>query len=154
MESYTTEDMIRLKETLKKRVDELLSLRNRLAEYDSELINQFDQIELDLNRLFHLQGEEKSLLKNKLLFDGKQFAERIQAIASDLKVKHEDFKKDFDRFLQEINESVEVCSADLKTTLKTLMDIYKEHLDIFTGKEVTFSRYSATLKEKTEQFNS
>jgi hypothetical protein len=154
MESYTTEDMIRLKETLKKRVDELLSLRNRLAEYDSELINQFDQIELDLNRLFHLQGEEKSLLKNKLLFDGKQFAERIQAIASDLKVKHEDFKKDFDRFLQEINESVGVSSADLKTTLKTLMDIYKEHLDIFAGMEVIFSRYSATLKEKTEQFNS
>jgi hypothetical protein len=56
--------------------------------------------------------------------------------------------------LQEINESVEVCSADLKTTLKTLMDIYKEHLDIFAGMEVIFSRYSATLKEKTEQFNS
>lgn len=152
MESYTTEDMILLKETLKKRVDELLSLRNRLAEYDSEIINQFDQIELDLNRHFHLHGEEKSSLKNKLLFDGNQFAGRIIAISDDLKTKREDFKKDFEAFSTQINQSADVCSADLKTTLKTLMEIYEEHLDIFAGMEMIFSRYTITLKEKTEQF--
>lgn len=152
MESFTTEDMILLKETLKKRVDELLSLRNRLAEYDSELINQFDEIELDLNRLYHLQGEEKSFLKNKLSFDGNQFAERITSISSNLKIKVEDYRKDFERFTRELGDCHEGCSADLKTTLKTLLQIYKENLDVLSGMEVIFSRYSSTLKEKTEQF--
>lgn len=153
MESFTTEDIILLKETLKKRVDELLSLRNRLAEYDSELINQFDEIELDLNRLYHLQGEEKSLLKNKLSFNGNQFAERILAITADVKIKLEYYKKDFDNFTKEFGEYNNTCPADLKTTLKTLMQIYKEHLDVFAGMEVIFERYSETLKEKTEKFN-
>lgn len=152
MESKTTEELNLLKETLKKRVDELLSLRNRLAEYDSELINQFDEIELDLNRLYHLQGEEKSLLKNKLSFDGKQFAERILAITSDLSTKIEYYRKDYAGFILKFDDYNKICSADLNTTLKTLLQLYKENLDVFTGMEVIFTRYSSTLKDKTEQF--
>lgn len=152
MERSITEELIQLKETLKKCVDELLSLRNRLAEYDSEFINQFDEIELDLNRLYHLDGDEKSLLIKKLSFDSNQFAERISAITSNLTVRVEEYGKDYDRFTLELGESNQDCSPDLKTTLKTLLQIYKENLDVLAGMEIIFTRYSSTLKEKTEQF--
>lgn len=148
MESITTEELIQLKETLKKCVDELLSLRNRLAEYDSEFINQFDEIELDLNKLYHLAGEEKSLLKKKLSFDCNQFAERITAITSNLTISVEDYHKDFEKFTRELGDCNEGCPVDLKTTLKTLLQIYKENLDVLAGMEVIFRRYSVTLKRK------
>lgn len=151
MESNRIEQLNTLKETLKKCVDELLSFRNRLAEYDSEFINQFDEIELDLNRLYHLKGEEKSSLTKKLSFDCNQFAERISAITSNLTIKVEEFRNDFDRFTRELMECNEGCSANLKTTLGTLLQIYKENLDVILGMEVIFARYSSTLKEKTEQ---
>mgnify|MGYP001491081686 FL=1 len=53
------EELRDLKDNLKKTVDELLGLRNRLAEYDSEFISKFDDLELDTNRLAYLQGEKK-----------------------------------------------------------------------------------------------
>jgi hypothetical protein len=149
MESLTTEDLNLLKEVLKNRVDELLSLRNRLAEYDSELINQFDQIELDLNKLNNLEGEERAVLKNKLLFDRKQFAERITAITADLTVKLEDYRNDFEKFSQERVRLDLDCPRDLKTTLETLLQIYKEHIDVFAGMEIIFKNYTTTLEEKT-----
>ncbi|GAB1350721.1 hypothetical protein MASR1M107_29360 [Ignavibacteriales bacterium] len=60
------EELRDLKDNLKKTVDELLGLRNRLAEYDSEFISKFDDLELDTNRLAYLQGEKKELLIKKV----------------------------------------------------------------------------------------
>jgi hypothetical protein len=137
-----------LKELLKRTVDELLNLRNRLAEYDSEFISKFDDLELNMNRLFHLQGEEKDLLTKKMLFDCERFKGRVEGVAEELSGQIAHFRRGYNESNRINTEKSEGCSTDLKTNVTMLIEIYREHIGIFSGMELIYKRYIKTLEDK------
>jgi len=144
----SVEELRELKEQLIKTVDELLSLRNRLAEYDSEFISKFDELELDINRLSYLQGDEKEPLKKKLLFDIDQFKLRIAGVVEGLDAFLTRHEAEFGGVAGILAESKLICPADLGYTFKTLESVYREHLDIFAGMKEIYEKYIRTLQEK------
>lgn len=144
------EELRDLKDNLKKTVDELLGLRNRLAEYDSEFISKFDDLELDTNRLAYLQGEKKELLIKKMLFDIEQFKQRISGVVEGLDTFLSRHEKEFGGMSGVLVRTKEMCPVDLGYTLSTLEEVYREHLDIFIGMRSIYEKYISTLTDKAK----
>lgn len=142
------DELRELKVHLKSTVDELLSLRNRLAEYDSEFIGRLDDLEVDINRYAYLSGDEKALIRERLLYDCDNFKKRINEVISGLNQTMEKHSNELNTINSQLDKCLGGCPHDIKYTLITLRDVYAEHIDVFDGMKKIYARYVNNLSEK------
>ncbi len=142
------DELRELKVHLKSTVDELLSLRNRLAEYDSEFIGRLDDLEVDINKYAYLSGTEKNMVRDRLLYDCDTFKKRINEVISGLDIVTEKHANELGAINTQLDQCLGTCPQDMKHTLVTLRDIYAEHIDVFDGMKRIYTRYVNNLTEK------
>ena len=142
------EELRELKIHLKTTVDELLSLRNRLAEYDSEFIGRLDDLEVDINKYAYLSSAEKDMIRERLLYDCDNFKKRINEVISGLDRMMEKHTNELFAINARLEQCLGGCPQDMKHTLVTLRDVYAEHIDVFDGMKKIYTRYVNNLSAK------
>lgn len=142
------DELRELKVHLKSTVDELLSLRNRLAEYDSEFIGRLQLLEVDINKYGYLGGKEKELLRERLVYDCDSFKKRISEVINGLTVTIERHTGEISTLSKKIEGCNSNCPEDLKHNLTVLHDVYRQHVNVMDGMRKIYIRYVGNLDEK------
>ncbi len=144
----TLEELRELKTHLKTTVDELLSLRNRLAEYDSEFIGRLQLLEVDINRYGYLDGSEKERFRERIVYDCDSFKRRIGDVIEGLTATVARHTEELAAFDLKFENCPAGCPEDLRHNLAVLSDVYRQHINVMDGMRKIYLRYVANLEGK------
>jgi len=142
------DELRELKLQLRGTVDELLSFRNRLSEYDSDFIGRLYSLEVEINKYSNIPDSEKTLIYQNLIAGCDEFKQKIEEVILGIDSAIRKHTSSLIESGEKIDRCSEECPQDLKFTLSTLRQVYNENLEVFFGMKKIYQKYLKNIDEK------